>query len=159
MNSAAAETIRPTRHGYMFCGASLCARLIFSLSRFSRLSRYALRALRFAAPLFRNIRHSGNLALVILQGVLFLVFIHDVIVRHQRNLADVCGYDVHGLSQAGGVAPERVSNEFGSFFNRGAKVVNSRSRLTIKNVVGPNTDCKELLVQLSETFNVVIDSL
>lgn len=48
-------------------------------------------------PLLRNIRQSSYLAFVVSESVLLLVLVHNVIVRHQRNFANICGYDVHGL--------------------------------------------------------------
>ena len=87
--------------------------------------------------LFRDIRHSSTKPLVVLELVFFCGLFDNVVIRHQWNLADIGGDDVHGLGQTGGMAAQRIANQFCSFFNRGPKVVNPGSRLTIENIVRP----------------------
>ena len=68
----------------------------------SRLARLA----GHSVPLLRNIRQSGYLTFVITQGVFFLILVHKIVIGHQRNLADISGYNIHGLGQPCGMAPQ-----------------------------------------------------
>lgn len=86
-------------------------------------------------PLLRYVWQCGYLPFVVSQRVLLLVLVNNIIIRHQGNLANICCYDIHGLSQARGVTPEGIPDELGSFLHGSAKMVNSRSRLTIEDIV------------------------
>jgi hypothetical protein len=92
------------------------------------------------------------------QDVLAIIFILYVIVRHQGNFTDIGRNDMHGLGESRGVAAKGIADQFRPFFHGGAKVVDPRRRLTIKDVIRADSHRQKFLVQRPEGFDIIVDA-
>ena len=94
---------------------------------------------------------------MIAQTVALLILTSNIVIRHERNLADIGSEDVHWLGEAGRVTTERIADQFSAFFDRGTEMVDAGGGLTVKDVVRLDPYRQQFLMQFTEGLDIVVD--